>query len=48
VELPAGGGDGEVVVVETGQTVVDTMMVSVVRWPLPGQLVTVGAQEVLV
>lgn len=33
---------------ETGQTVVERMMVSVVRCPFPGQLVTVGAQEVFV
>lgn len=35
-------------VAETGHTVVETMMVSVVRWPFPGQSVTVGAQDVLV
>jgi hypothetical protein len=33
---------------ETGHTVVERMMVSVVKWPFPGQLVTVGAQDVLV
>ena len=35
--------------VETGQTVVERMIVSVVTLPiLAGQLVTVGAQEVIV
>jgi len=33
---------------ETGHTVVETMMVSVVKWPFPGQSVTVGAQDVFV
>ena len=32
----------------TGQTVVEMAMISVVTWPLPGQLVTVGAHEVIV
>jgi len=49
-----GGGGGTLVVVGatvsdvTGQTVVDTTMVSVVRWGPAGQLVTVGAHEVTV
>lgn len=46
VEFPAAGGGGAGV--DTGQTVVDRMMVSVVSWPPSGQLVMVGAQEVLV
>lgn len=33
---------------ETGQTVVPTLMVSVVRWGPAGQSVTVAAQEVTV
>lgn len=32
----------------TGQTVVETTIVSVVRWGPAGQLVTVGAHEVTV
>jgi len=40
---------GELVwVAVTGQTVVYRLMISVVTWPLAGQLVTVAAQEVMV
>jgi len=42
--VTTGGG----VVWVTGQTVVETITISVVTLPLPGQLVTVGAQDVLV
>jgi hypothetical protein len=33
---------------ETGHVVVERIIVSVVKWPLPGQWVTLGAQEVTV
>jgi hypothetical protein len=40
---------GVVVASVTGQTVVYKLMISVVTWPsFAGQLVTVGAQEVMV
>ena len=43
------GPEPPVWVAVTGQTVVYSSMTSVVTWPiLPGQLVTVGAQEVIV
>lgn len=42
-------GDGAAVAVAvTGQMVVYSGIVSVTTWPLPGQLVTVGAQLVTV
>ncbi len=42
-------GDGAAVAVGvTGQMVVYSGIVSVTTWPLPGQLVTVGAQLVTV
>ena len=46
--LQDAGGGGGAGVLETGQMVVERMIVSVVKWPLPGQFVTEGAQEVLV
>ena len=48
VDVLHGPGVGGEMVDETGQMVVDKMMVSVVREPFPGQSLTVGAQEVLV
>ena len=48
VYLVGVGVGARVSVSVTGQTVVETMMVSVVRWGPSGQLVTVGAHEVTV
>ena len=47
-EEGGGGGGGGVEELETGHTVVDNTMVSVVKYPFPGQFVMVGAQEVFV
>jgi hypothetical protein len=43
LELPVGEAGAE-----TGQTVVESTIVSVVRWPLSGQFGTDGGQEVTV